>query len=71
MVQLTLQPFQMTETEWELLDQLDRGTLRWSPLVGDCWRDLVNLGYVKPNFGPITESGRAALQDWRKSLKRK
>jgi hypothetical protein len=68
---LAKQLYPMTETEWEILDQLDRGCLRWSPAVGDCWKNLVGYQYVKPNFGNITEHGRTALEKWREDVDRK
>ena len=67
---LAMQLYPLTQTEWEILDQLERDCLRWSPSVGGYWKNLVNHGYVKPNFGNITEHGRTALQEWRKSVSR-
>jgi len=61
-----MQLYPMIETEWEILDQLDRGCLRWSPAVGEYWKNLVNHQYVRRNFGDITERGRTALLEWRK-----
>lgn len=59
-------PLPMCKTEWEILDELDRGVLKWGAAVGAVWKNLTAHGYTKPNFGGITEAGRAAVRDWRK-----
>ncbi len=55
--------FDLCDTEWEILNELDRGTLKWGAAVGACWKNLVRHGYVFPNFGGITESGRKAVRE--------
>ena len=51
----------LCETEWGILQELNDGTLKWGAAVGACWKNLVSHGYVQPNFGDITEKGKAAL----------
>ena len=52
----------MTPTHWNILRELDAGTLTWGAAVGACWPDLVRAGYVEPNFGKITDAGREAVK---------
>lgn len=53
----------MTETDWSVLERLENGTLTWGAHVGVCWPFLARRGYVQPNFGSITDEGRAALRE--------
>lgn len=55
----------ISKTEWEILDELDRGVLKWGAAVGAVWKNLARHGYVKRGFGPITEQGRLAVRRWR------
>ncbi len=55
----------MTKTAWEILEELEQGSLTWGAAVGAVWPELVRRGYVEPNFGDITEAGRQALQEHR------
>jgi hypothetical protein len=48
----------VTDAEWDILDELERGELKWGAAVGEVWGGLVRAGYVQPNFGEITELGR-------------
>lgn len=52
----------LTETEWNILNRLEQDQLEWGAAVSAVWPNLVAHGYVKPNFGPITQSGIAAVQ---------
>ena len=50
----------MCKTEWEILDELDRGVMKWGAAVAAVWKNLHAHGYVGQNFGDITDAGRAA-----------
>ena len=52
----------MTQTHWNIMQALADGSLTWGAAVGECWPDLQARGYVEPNWGEITDKGRAALK---------
>ena len=56
----------MSPTEWDILDELDRGVLKWGAAVAATWKNLTAHVYVERNFGDITVKGRATIREKRR-----